>query len=443
MNEPFLSGVIEGFYGRPWTFAQRHKLIGWLHKFRLNTYCHGPKDDLKHRVLWRDLLDEREESEFKGLITACHENNIRFIYAISPGWNHRTDEAATIVDHPDLLPDMKRRLRQLLRIGCSDFVIQFDDVPVQGGHGRFGLANWHSETCNALRDWLALEFPGASLIICPAVYCDAMAGGDITGCDYLQTLGERLHPDIRIFWTGPNVISQTITADHLREVGGLLKRCPLIWDNLHANDYDPARLHLGPCTGRTHEIRQLGAGVLLNPSCQFELNFVPLHTLGAFLESGANYNHRDAIQAAVTDWLPDWERLQGEPFPMEIVQVLVDCFHLPFENGVRADQLISSAARALTGDAGAMQSTRTAADRLTALFHELSTLKNRDLLDALWSPVWRLKDELELIHQVATRVGDGPHALPDFPRGIVRGGLIRGLQELTTRHPDGRMSRNS
>lgn len=36
----------------------------------------------------------------------------------------------------------------------------------------------------------------------------------------------------------------------MRSVADILKRKPVIWDNLHASDYDAKRIHLGPFTGR-------------------------------------------------------------------------------------------------------------------------------------------------------------------------------------------------
>ena len=47
----FLSGVIEGFYGRPWSPEQRRELFGWLQRAGLKAYLYAPKDDLKHRAL--------------------------------------------------------------------------------------------------------------------------------------------------------------------------------------------------------------------------------------------------------------------------------------------------------------------------------------------------------------------------------------------------------
>ncbi|MHB1307409.1 MAG: beta-N-acetylglucosaminidase domain-containing protein, partial [Limisphaerales bacterium] len=53
MNVPnnFLSGVVEGFYGRPWNPSQRRQLFEWLRIAGLNAYLYAPKDDIKHRAL--------------------------------------------------------------------------------------------------------------------------------------------------------------------------------------------------------------------------------------------------------------------------------------------------------------------------------------------------------------------------------------------------------
>ena len=47
MAVPFLSGAIEGFYGQPWTHAERIALFDWLAAWGLNTYLYAPKDDLR------------------------------------------------------------------------------------------------------------------------------------------------------------------------------------------------------------------------------------------------------------------------------------------------------------------------------------------------------------------------------------------------------------
>lgn len=50
--------------------------------------------------------------------------------------------------------------------------------------------------------------------------------------------------------TGPRVISRVLSRAHCECVSRILRRPVLIWDNIHANDYDPRRVFLGPYYGR-------------------------------------------------------------------------------------------------------------------------------------------------------------------------------------------------
>ena len=41
-------GVVEGFYGNPWSHEVRLSLLDFYGKFKMNTYLYGPKDDPYH-----------------------------------------------------------------------------------------------------------------------------------------------------------------------------------------------------------------------------------------------------------------------------------------------------------------------------------------------------------------------------------------------------------
>lgn len=60
MSDKFLCGVVEGFYGKPWTTEQRSHLFRQLKKLGMNTYLYAPKDDLKHRAEWRIRYTQEE-----------------------------------------------------------------------------------------------------------------------------------------------------------------------------------------------------------------------------------------------------------------------------------------------------------------------------------------------------------------------------------------------
>ena len=67
-------------------------------------------------------------------------------------------------------------------------------------------------------------------------------------------------------------------------VANVLKRKPIIWDNIHANDYDQRRLFLGPYDGRPIHLYTHLRGILTNPNCEFESNFIAIHTLSTWIK---------------------------------------------------------------------------------------------------------------------------------------------------------------
>lgn len=86
---------------------------------------------------------------------------------------------------------------------------------------------------------------------------------------------------------GPKVVSKVITTQTIEALTTVLKRKPVIWDNIHANDYDQRRVFLGPYDGRPVELFPMLNGVLTNPNCEFESNFIAVHTLASWLRDSS------------------------------------------------------------------------------------------------------------------------------------------------------------
>lgn len=89
-----------------------------------------------------------------------------------------------------------------------------------------------------------------------------------------------------IIHTGPKVISKVISESSIDELTEVIQRPPVIWDNLHANDYDQHRLFLGPYVGRSVELIPKLNGVLTNPNCEYGANYIPIHTLAQWSHCG-------------------------------------------------------------------------------------------------------------------------------------------------------------
>ncbi|XP_019949637.1 protein O-GlcNAcase isoform X2 [Paralichthys olivaceus] len=288
-HRKFISGVVEGFYGRPWTMEQRKELFRRQQKWGLNTYLYAPKDDYKHRMFWRELYSVEEAEQLMTLIGAAKEHAIEFIYAISPGLD------ITFSNQKEVTA-LKRKLDQVSHFGCKSFALLFDDIDhnmCPADKEVFSsFAHAQLSITNEIYQYLGEP---ETFLFCPTEYCGTFCYPNVSQSPYLHTVGEKLLPGIDVLWTGPKVVSKDITVESIEEVSKILKRAPVIWDNIHANDYDQKRLFLGPYKGRSTELIPRLKGVLTNPNCEFESNFVAIHTLATWYKSNMNGVRKDVV----------------------------------------------------------------------------------------------------------------------------------------------------
>ncbi|XP_026159867.1 protein O-GlcNAcase isoform X1 [Mastacembelus armatus] len=388
----FISGVVEGFYGRPWTMEQRTELFKREQKWGLNTYLYAPKDDYKHRMYWRDLYSDEEAEQLVKLISAAKQHDVDFIYAISPGLD-------ITFSNPKEVVALKRKLDQVREFGCRSFSLLFDDIETEmcPADKQAFSSFAHAQVAITNDVYQHLGKP-ETFLFCPTDYCAAFCTPSVSQSSYLHTVGEKLLPGIDILWTGPKVVSNKISVESIEEVSSVLKRAPVIWDNIHANDYDPQRLFIGPYKDRPTELIPKLRGVLTNPNCEFYPNFVAIHTLGTWCKATADgaprdvemgdeeqdpcYSPQKALTLALTDWLQEFlstdqpggpchppthfkkessdeEPMQtdmgessyvpgpeenplytAEPLTLDDLKLLSDLFYLPYEHGPTARTML-------------------------------------------------------------------------------------------------------
>lgn len=437
----FLAGVIEGFYGPPWSQSERFELFDWMTGWGLNTYLYAPKDDLKHRALWREPYSASELETLGEVIRACRQRNLRFIYALSPGLDIRYSSEAEL-DH------IRQRFEQMLALGCRNFALLFDDIPDR--MAAEDLKRWDSfataqcHVTNTIFRWVCERSPDARFLFCPTPYCSRMAERNYGGEGYLATVGRELLPEIEVFWTGPEIVSREITVAHVQELQKMLRRRPLIWDNLHANDYDGRRFYCGPYAGRPPELRREISGLLVNPNCEFPLNYVPLRTLGEFVQCAGDRDAREAYLAAMREWLPRFATI-GQPVTLEDLIRFGDCYYLPHEEGPEAEKFYESVRSLLTTDPAGWgekaAACRKQAARLRDFCARMTELRQRPLFYALSRRVWELREELDLLDryiEFKSKPGQADAAFgSDFHLpGTYRGGMVPRLQRLLLQKPD-------
>jgi hyaluronoglucosaminidase len=294
-------GVVEGFYGRPWHHKERLEMLDFMEKWRLNAYMYAPKDDPYHRRLWRAPYGRKALDRFASLAETARGHGVDFGVAVSPGLSLRYGDGD---DYRLLL----EKFRQFTRLGLILFGLYFDDIPGQLVHAvdreRFaGLASAQASLANRLFTDLAAETPGLHLIFCPTEYCGR---GD---SEYLRELGTALRPEIDVHWTGVMVCSTRITRPQAEQVGAILHRPPLYWDNYPVNDYWMAtELHLAPYHGRDRDLASAARGVLANPMNQALASRFALASTALYLWRPESYVAEAAAAKVYQELLPEEAR---------------------------------------------------------------------------------------------------------------------------------------
>ncbi|HWA88843.1 MAG TPA: beta-N-acetylglucosaminidase domain-containing protein [Rhizomicrobium sp.] len=283
-------GIIEGFYGTPWSWQARAETIAFLAPHGYRFYLYAPKADAFLRERWQEDHPRETEERLQALAATCRDNGVRFGIGLSPFEIYRDfDRNARAA--------LARKLSFLGHLGIDDLAILFDDM--KGDDPE--LAAKQVEIVH----WIAERAVADRLIVCPTYYTDDPLLDRVFGRrpdDYLEEFGARLDPSIDVFWTGEEVCSRAFSTGHLARVAGLLGRKPFLWDNYPANDGKRMSqfLHLRAFTGRPANIAEFAAAHGVNPACQPVLSRIPALTLARSYAQGDDYEYGRAFEEAAT-----------------------------------------------------------------------------------------------------------------------------------------------
>ncbi len=289
-----IRGVIEGFYGTPWTHAERMDMIGFLKRNGFNAYLYSPKDDPYLRERWQEPHPDQAMGRIVELIQQSRLEGLNFFYCLSPGLSMQYSNDAHF-------GNVMAKYRHMYEQGIRHFGLLFDDIPLQLMHAedrvRFKhLAEAHAAT--ALKAWEKMNewSDEVSLIVCPTQY------NGLGNEDYITFLGRQLPPEIHLFWTGRFVCSPFLTEGDAVRFYEYTGHRPLYWDNYPVNDLAMANeLHIGPLLHRDPELYRHAAGYVANAMEHAESSKIPLMTIADYLRDPERYDPVDSWIRAVEE----------------------------------------------------------------------------------------------------------------------------------------------
>lgn len=289
-----LRGIIEGFYGVPWSHEARLDVISTMSQLRMNTFIYAPKDDLYHRENWRELYPNLELSQLLEYKNRCEQYNIDFYYSISPGkdFNYTKLEEFTTLFY---------KLKQLIKEGVNHFSLLLDDIDykLQGESlkrfKRPGIA--HAYITNKLYDFLNSELDDFNLIMCPTEYFQNY------DTEYRNDLKNQLHQEVKVFWTGYNTVAEVITSEDGEIVRDSFGHDLILWENYPVNDFSKERIYLGPLVNRDTQLSKTHAGMVANPMNQWYASKFSVTTIAHYMWNSEKYDPKKSLNIAISEWV--------------------------------------------------------------------------------------------------------------------------------------------
>lgn len=281
-------GIIEGFFGRSWSWQERTGYADFLAGNDYQFYIYAPKDDRYLRRNWQQDWPEQDFEALRTLREYYRARSLQFGIGLSPYeiyCNPGSDQRALLIN----------KIRRINQLQPDILGLLFDDM-----RGDLpGLARIQCELVNLVSEYSQAQ----RIIFCPTYYSFDPVLEKVFGArpqHYWEMLGAGLDQQIDIFWTGPKVCSTDYPQQHLRDVAALLQRKPFLWDNYPVNDgaIKSGHLHLRAFGEDRAQLAGYVAGHAANPMNQPWLSRIPLATLPHAYREGPSYSASQAFAQA-------------------------------------------------------------------------------------------------------------------------------------------------
>ncbi|MEI6220741.1 MAG: beta-N-acetylglucosaminidase domain-containing protein [Actinomycetes bacterium] len=292
MKNGIRRGVIEGFYGHPWSPRQRERMVDLLAQWELDTFLCSPKDQPNHRIYWQEPFGEAAIAQLKILVDRGKNIGVDVGTSLSPGLTLE-------YSNPQHLDSQLHRLSQLSAIGCNLVGIFLDDIPgelqTDKDKKMFStIVEAQLHFTNSLYERSCSQGLGMEFIVCPTQYYG------IGNEESISTFGSGLNRDQKLMWTGRQICSPTLTYADAQILERGTGHKPFYWDNYPVNDVAMTyQLHIGPLRGREPAMLENMSGYLANPMELFESSLIPLRTMADFFSDPHAYDPDRAWDAVV------------------------------------------------------------------------------------------------------------------------------------------------
>ena len=311
-------GIIEGYYGVPYSAEVTKDLFRFMARYKMNTYMYGAKSDPYHSRFWSKPYPETISAEqervgylsqdmLRDITRTAHSCKVNFIWAIHPG------QAFMDKDDTGVNSRIMDKLESMYGLGVRQFGVFVDDVgvPYDAPTQKLG-----ADRLTELQNLIDAKWNAAAAApedkVGPLHYVPQLYAFSWTSRDNARKFFESLAPvpqKVNIYITGANVWSVPNNED-LGVVKEFLGRPTAWWWNYPCNDNDMTKIfpmdmysnfkderHIDNLA-RLHDCLSTKT-LIINPMQQGEISKITLFSVADYAWNNAAFNNERSWQEAL------------------------------------------------------------------------------------------------------------------------------------------------
>lgn len=309
-------GLVEGYYGYPYSVEVKKDLLRFMMRYKMNTYLYGAKSDPYHSEKWKDayptsLTDEQvkngwmSQQMLKEVAELSLQTKVNFIWAIHPG--------NSFINSSTVVSDIMTKFNRMYNLGVRQFGIFVDDVGLPASDKYTLNATRLTEVQRALETKYNIEGAAPSDTVKPIHFVpQAYAAGFVNNTEregFFNALAAT-PKNVVIYTTGWGVWSIPNSSD-LNAISRHLGRNVAWWWNYPCNDNADGQLFVRDMYGNFYDMPAVdgngqvpstldyGVGIVSNPMQEGELSKIPLFSVADYSWNTSKFLNKTSWQAAV------------------------------------------------------------------------------------------------------------------------------------------------
>lgn len=370
-------GLVEGYYGYPYSVDVKKDLMRYMMRFKMNTYMFGAKSDPYHSQMWKAPYPTAISAEQKkngwltqdmlrDLARVSEETKVNFIWAIHPGNEFLGSSTA--------ISDIMGKFEMMHDLGIRQFGVFVDDVGIPSSDADMKknadrLTQLQQEIENKWNtDSAAPEDTVRPLHFVPQIYCNSFASSVDQRRRFMSALS-KVPSRITVYSTGQGVWSVP-NNDHTLTVVDEFGRAMAWWWNYPCNDNADGQIYPMDMYGNFVDMPAVGngerlpsrlnncQGIIANPMQQGQVAKTSLFSIADYAWNNAGFRNEQSWEASFKTIIKDEQVRQAyhdityylrwnEPQSM---QTLINNYKNSLESGTPNSSDLIAAIRKIKND---------------------------------------------------------------------------------------------